>query len=120
VGYAYEADDGVLIEWSTEAPEPFTAATIQCHERSARMLARYRLALSFLDDQDERIEVIKLATRPNGSPNARHGGHAGRHAPVRQISATPRYPINAAWIVFGNGELEGLLEPMAVLAWLDG
>jgi hypothetical protein len=29
-------------------------------------------------------------------------------------------PINAAWIVFGNGELEGLLEPMAVLAWLDG
>ena len=33
------------------------------------MLARYRLALSFLDDQDERIEVIKLATRPNGSLN---------------------------------------------------
>jgi hypothetical protein len=28
--------------------------------------------------------------------------------------------INAAWIVFGNGELEDLVQLMAVLAWLDG
>jgi hypothetical protein len=40
--------------------------------------------------------------------------------PVREISAAPRHPINAAWIVFGNGELKGLLELMAVLALLDG
>jgi hypothetical protein len=36
--------------------------------------------------------------------------------PVREISAAARDSINAAWIVFGNGEPEGLLELMAVLA----
>jgi hypothetical protein len=36
--------------------------------------------------------------------------------PVQETSAALRDPINAAWIVFGNGELEGLLGLMAVLA----
>jgi hypothetical protein len=51
-------------------PEPRSDFYAQLFpEWSARTLARYRLAMSFLDDQDERIEVIKLATRPSGSVN---------------------------------------------------
>ena len=81
------------------------------------------------------VAACAAAARPSAEPLKFFRGQAGDalrflrlsrrepalsvEEPVREISAAPRDPINAAWIVFGNGELEGLLELMAVLACLD-
>jgi hypothetical protein len=63
-------------------PEPRSDFYAQLFpEWSARTLARYRL-----DDQDERMEVIKLATRPNGSVNvSRMLDMAAMRAVMRQF-----------------------------------